>query len=63
MTFLNNKYLISQEIDFGSYSSQYSVILSEVNPGSALDFGIIIDQAGEITAIDIQDSKVFRLKE
>ena len=62
MTFLNNKYLISQEIDFGSYSSQYSVILSEVNPGSALDFGIIIDQAGETTAIDIQDSKVFSIE-
>lgn len=62
MTFMNNNDLISQEIDFGSYSSQYSVILSEVNPGSALDFGIIIDQAGETIAIDIQDSKVFSIE-
>ena len=36
----------SQEIDFGSYSSTYSMTLTEVNPGSDLDFGTVYQNLG-----------------
>ena len=56
---LNHSY--AQEIDFGSYSSSYSVTLSDLSPGSDLDFGIVIMNEGMVSK-DINDAKVLSIE-
>lgn len=51
----------AQEIDFGQYSSAYSLTLSELNPSEDLDFGTIIQSQG-LTNIDITNAKVLTLE-
>tara|TARA_R110002126_G_scaffold42758_2_gene123043 strand:+ start:4056 stop:4664 length:609 start_codon:yes stop_codon:yes gene_type:complete len=50
----------TQEIDFGSYSSAYSVTLSEVNIGENLDFGLLVQNEGLIS-VPIAESKVLSI--
>ncbi len=51
----------AQEIDFGSYSSSYSVTLSELSPGAELDFGTLIQNDG-VTAVTIDNAKVLTIE-
>ena len=51
----------AQEIDFGQYSSAYSLTLSELIPSEELDFGTIIQNQG-LTTIDITNAKVLTLE-
>ena len=55
-----NANIIAQEIDFGSYSSAYSVTLSELT-ATDLEFGLVIQGEG-IKNIEIADSKVIELE-
>ena len=50
----------AQEIDFGSYSSVYSVTLSELNIGEDLDFGLLIQNEG-VVSLPIAESKVLSI--
>lgn len=50
-----------QEIDFGSYSSSYSVTLSELSPGAELDFGTLIQNDG-VTSVTIDNAKVLTIE-
>lgn len=50
-----------QEIDFGSFSSTYSMTLTETNPADELDFGVLIQNEG-LAEIDIFDAKVFGIE-
>lgn len=75
MLFLNKKYclllflvfvqlqqqnLTAQEIDFGSYSSTYSVTVQELD-GSSLDFGLLyLNQ--ETVALGIEDALVYSIE-
>ncbi len=49
--------LYSQEINFGSYSSDYTISISELAEEDLFDFGILI-QNGGISTIDLFNSKV-----
>lgn len=51
----------AQEIDFGSYSSSYSLTLSDLNPTEDLEFGMIIQNEG-IVSIPITNAKVFSIE-
>lgn len=51
----------SQEIDFGTYSSLYSVSISEFSPGAPLDFGMVVQNSG-LNSIDILNSKVLMIE-
>ncbi|MFA5667817.1 MAG: hypothetical protein WC967_01140 [Balneolaceae bacterium] len=51
----------AQEIDFGDYSSAYSIALSELNIGEDLDFGLLIQNEGVVN-IPIADSKVMTIQ-
>lgn len=52
---------LSQEVDFGSYSSAYTVTLSELNMGEDLDFGLLIQNEGLVT-LPIAESKVLTIE-
>lgn len=75
MIFLNKKYslilflvflqipnsvLVAQEIDFGTYSSTYSVTVQELD-GTILDFGLLYNNEGLIS-IDIEDALVYSIE-
>lgn len=60
LAYFNTQNSFSQEIDFGNYSSAYSVTLSEVNIGEELDFGLLIQNEGLIN-IPIAESKVLSI--
>ncbi|MBR9916827.1 hypothetical protein GYB29_03860 [bacterium] len=51
----------AQEIDFGQYSSAYSISLSEFNPSEELEFGTLIQNQGP-TSIDLVNAKVLTLE-
>lgn len=51
----------AQEIDFGSYSSLYSVTISELSPAEDIEFGTLIQNDG-ITAVTIDDAKIFTIE-
>ncbi len=51
----------AQEIDFGTYSSLYSVSISEFSPGDPLDFGMVVQNSG-LNSIDILNSKVMMIE-
>ena len=51
----------AQEIDFGQYSSAYSLTLSELIPSEDLEFGTIIQNQG-LTTINITNAKVLTLE-
>lgn len=53
--------LHAQEIDFGSFSSSYSVTLSELSPGSELDFGTLIQNDG-VSTVTIDNAKVLTIE-
>ena len=53
----SNSQIAAQEIDFGSFSSMYSVTISEFSPGEDLDFGWLIQNEGS-KYIDLNNSKV-----
>lgn len=66
LTFILTLFLLSnatqgQEIDFGSYSSSYSVTLSELSPGAELDFGTLIQNDG-VTSVTIDNAKVLTIE-
>jgi hypothetical protein len=52
---------LAQEIDFGDYSTLYSVTLSELSPGMDLEFGTVMESEG-IVSIDINDAKIFSIE-
>lgn len=54
------KKVASQEIDFGQYSSLYSVSLAELNPALDLDFGMLVQNEG-INAVSLINSKVLSI--
>lgn len=52
--------LIAQEINFGSYSSQYTMTLTDLAPASDLDFGLVI--TGFDQEIDLFNAKVLSIE-
>lgn len=50
----------AQETDFGQFSSLYSVTLTDLSPGSDLDFGIVLINEGFVS-LDITESKVLSI--
>lgn len=66
LTFILTLFLLSnatqgQEIDFGTFSSSYSVTLSELSPGAELDFGTLIQNDGA-TSVTIDNAKVLTIE-
>lgn len=66
LTFILTLFLLSnatqgQEIDFGTFSSSYSVTLSELSPGAELDFGTLIQNDG-VTSVTIDNAKVLTIE-
>lgn len=53
--------IFAQEIDFGQYSSAYSISLSEFNPSEELEFGTLIQNQGP-ASIDLVNAKVLTLE-
>jgi len=53
--------LLSQEINFGNYSSQYSMTLTEISPGTDLEFGMVIQNEG-LKNIPLLNAKQFELE-
>lgn len=53
--------VFAQEIDFGQYSSAYSISLSEFNPSEELEFGTLIQNQGP-ASIDLVNAKVLTLE-
>jgi len=53
--------VVGQEIDFGSYSSSYSVTLSDLSPSSDLDFGTVIQNEG-VNTLTINDAKILSIE-
>lgn len=51
----------AQEINFGTYSSAYSVTVSELNPGENLEFGTLIVNEG-VKSIPLANSKVLTIE-
>lgn len=51
----------SQEIDFGSFSSSYSVTISDLTPANDLEFGIIIQNEGYVS-LPISNAKVLAIE-
>ena len=51
----------AQENDFDKFDF-YSLSVLEANPGTSLDFGMIVDIAGETVAIDIEDAKRYYIE-
>jgi hypothetical protein len=51
----------AQEIDFGSYSSTYSVSLSELIPSTDLEFPTLIQNEG-LVSLTISDAKVLSIE-
>ncbi len=57
---MNLNPVTAQEIDFGSYSSQYTMTLSDLAPASDLDFGLVI--TGIDQEIDLFNAKVLSIE-
>ncbi|MFY0698504.1 MAG: hypothetical protein JXR11_11670 [Balneola sp.] len=57
----NSTSVSAQEINFGQYSSAYSISLSEFNPSEELEFGTLIQNQGP-TSIDLVNAKVLTLE-
>lgn len=53
--------IFSQEIDFDSYSSRYSVTVSHLNPAEDLGFGLIYNNEG-LRTIPINDAKILTIE-
>lgn len=53
--------LVSQEIDFGQYSSLYSMSLTDITPGSDIEFGMVMQNEG-LKTISLIDAKQFSLE-
>lgn len=53
--------LNAQEINFGEFSSKYSVTVSELNPAEDLAFGMVIQNEG-LKTIDLIDAKVLMIE-
>lgn len=51
----------AQEIDFGQYSSKYSVTLSDLNPAEDLAFGMVIQNEG-LKTVDLQNAKILMIE-
>lgn len=58
---INQFSLFAQEIDFGSYSSTYTVTLTDLTPSSDLDFGTVIQNEG-VNSLTINDAKVLSIE-
>ena len=56
-----NPSLAAQEIDFGDFSSKYSVSISELIPAEDLAFGMVIQNEG-LKTIDLIDAKVLMIE-
>ena len=56
-TYISN----AQEINFGEFSSKYSVTVSELNPAEDLAFGMVIQNEG-LKTIDLIDAKVLMIE-
>ena len=61
MIFFISSVATAQGNSFEKYD--FTPSLLEVDPGTNIDFGTIVDIAGETAAIDIEDAKGFPLKE
>ena len=51
----------AQEIDFGSYSSKYTVTVTELNPAEDLNFGLLITNEGA-SFIPVTEAKVLAIE-
>ena len=51
----------AQEIDFGSYSSSYSMSLTDLNPSEDLEFGLVVQNEG-LVSISLSESKSFSIE-
>lgn len=51
----------AQEINFGEFSSKYSVAITELNPAEDLSFGTIIQNEG-VVELDINEAKVLEIE-
>ena len=51
----------AQEIDFGSFSSSYSVTLTDLTPSSDLDFGTVIQNEG-VNSLTLNEAKVLSIE-
>lgn len=51
----------AQEINFGEFSSEYSVTLSELSPAEDLEFGTVIQNEGP-KSVTLQDAKVLMIE-
>lgn len=59
LTYTSNLY--SQEIDFGSFSSSYSVTLAELSPGAEIDFGTVYEDVNPFS-VDINSAVVLTIE-
>ncbi|RNC85719.1 MAG: hypothetical protein ED557_02800 [Balneola sp.] len=57
---MNLPSITAQEIDFGSYSSQYTMTLTDLTPASDLDFGLVI--TGIDQEVDLFNAKVLSIE-
>ncbi len=53
--------LKAQEIDFGSFSSSYSVTLSEFSPGAEIDFGTVFEDVSPFS-VDISSAVILTIE-
>lgn len=53
--------VFSQEINFGQYSSLYSMTLTEITPGSDIEFGMVMQNEG-LKNISLLNAKQFSLE-
>jgi hypothetical protein len=53
--------VVGQEIDFGSFSSSYSVTLTDLTPSSDLDFGTVIQNEG-VNSLTLNEAKVISIE-
>ncbi|MEX2363742.1 MAG: hypothetical protein WD597_08965, partial [Balneolaceae bacterium] len=61
LLFIFSAHTFSQEIDFESYSSRYSVTASHLNPAEELEFGLILVNEG-LRTIPIADAKIITIE-
>ncbi len=61
LTLLNTSKSDAQEIDFGDYSSIYSVTITDLFPSEDLEFGMVIQNEG-IVSKTILDAKVLSIE-
>ena len=61
LSFINGITLQAQEINFGDFSSKYTVSISELIPSEDLSFGTVIQNEG-LKTIDLIDAKVLMIE-